>query len=202
LFIYAMKAPMTRDRYQTRVAKFFDFAGISGTTLEEKARNFANRGKDDINWTFSNILKFVHFQKERVNRKEITGATVRNYVKSIKLFCEMADIPIPWKKITRGLPRGKKYADDRIPTLEEIRKLVEYPDRRIKAIVYTMASSGIRIGAWDYLKWKHVTPMFLESVNDETVAAKLLVYAGDAEEYYTFITPEAYNPLKDQLECQ
>jgi len=61
----------------------------------------------------------------------------------------MADIPIPWKKITRGLPRGKKYADDRIPTLEEIRKLVGYPDRRIKAIVYTMASSGIRVGAWD-----------------------------------------------------
>jgi hypothetical protein len=90
----------------------------------------------------------------------------------------------------------------RAPTVEEIRKLIEYPDRRIKAIVYTMASSGIRIGAWDYLKWKHVTPMFLESVNDETVAAKLLVYAGDAEEYYTFITPEAYNPLKDQLECQ
>jgi integrase len=86
-------------------------------------------------------------QKERVDRKEISGATVRNYTKSIKLFCDMADIPIPWKKITRGLPRGKKYADDRIPTLEEIRKLVEYPDRRIKAIVYTMASSGIRVGA-------------------------------------------------------
>ncbi len=34
LFIYAMKAPMTRDKYQTRVAKFFDFAGIPGTTVE------------------------------------------------------------------------------------------------------------------------------------------------------------------------
>ena len=32
----------------------------------------------------------------------------------------MSDIPIPWKKITRGLPKGKKYADDRIPTIEEI----------------------------------------------------------------------------------
>jgi integrase len=93
------------------------------------------------------IFKFIQFQNDRVNKKEITGATVRNYVKSIKLFCEMSDLPIPWKKITRGLPKGKKYADDRIPTIEEIRKVVEYPDRRIKAIVYTMASSGIRIGA-------------------------------------------------------
>ena len=94
-----------------------------------------------------------------MDRKEISGATVRNYAKSIKSFCDMSDIPIPWKKITRGLPRGKKYADDRIPTLEEIRKLVEYPDRRIKAIVYTMASSGIRVGAWDYLKWRHIRPV-------------------------------------------
>jgi len=71
----------------------------------------------------------------------------------------MADIPIPWKKITRGLPKGKKYADDRIPTIEEIRKVIEYPDRRIKAIAYTMASSGIRIGAWDYLQWGHIRPI-------------------------------------------
>jgi integrase len=147
LFIYAMKAPMTRNRYQTRLAKFFDFIDIAGTRLEDRARTFAERGKNDSNWAFNNIVKFVQFQNSRVNKKEITGATVRNYVKSIKLFCEMADIPISWKKITRGLPKGKKYADDRIPTIEEIQKLVEYPDRRIKAIVCTMASSGIRIGA-------------------------------------------------------
>ena len=106
-----------KDRYKTRVAKFFDFIGLvkEGQTVEDKARIFANRGKEDINWAFSSVLRFIHFQKERVDRKEITGATVRNYAKSIKLFCDMADIPIPWKKITRGLPRGKKYADDRIP---------------------------------------------------------------------------------------
>ena len=60
--------------------------------------------------------------------KEISGATLRNYVKTIKLFCEMNDILIPWKKITRGLPRGRKFADDRAPTIKEIHKLVEYPD--------------------------------------------------------------------------
>ena len=63
----------------------------------------------------------------------------------------MSDIPIQWKKITRGLPKTRKYANDRAPTLEEIQRICEYPDRRIKAIVSTMASSGIRLGAWDYL---------------------------------------------------
>jgi hypothetical protein len=66
---------------------------------------------------------------------------------SIKLFCEMGDISITWKNITRGLPRGKNYADDRISTIDEIRKLLEYSDRRFKAIIYTMASCGIRLGA-------------------------------------------------------
>jgi hypothetical protein len=59
--------------------------------------------KKDTNWALSSILKFIYFQRERVERKEISGGTVINYTKSIKLFCEISDIPIPWKKITRHL---------------------------------------------------------------------------------------------------
>ncbi len=33
------------------------------------------------------------------------------------------------KKITRGLPKVRRYADDRDPTIEEIQKIIEYPDR-------------------------------------------------------------------------
>jgi hypothetical protein len=137
LYIYAMKAPMTRDRYKTRLAKFFDFIGLELGVKEigQRAGVFAKRGKENSNWVLNNVLKFVQYEKDRADRKEISAATIRNYVKSIKLFCEMADIAVPWKKITRGIPAGKKYADDRIPTLEEIRKLIEYPDRCIKAIV-------------------------------------------------------------------
>jgi hypothetical protein len=95
----------------------------------------------------------MQFQLDRANKKEITGSTVGNYLKSIKLFCEMTDLSITWKKISRGLPRAKNYSNDRIPTIEEIRKLLEYPDIRFKAIIYTMTSSGIRLGIWDYLRW-------------------------------------------------
>ena len=58
-------------------------------------------------WVFNSVLKFILYQIDRVNKKEIVGSTVQNYLKSVKLFCEMADINIQWKKISRGLPKGK-----------------------------------------------------------------------------------------------
>ena len=30
LFLYAMKSPVTRDKYQWRLSKFFEFAGVKG----------------------------------------------------------------------------------------------------------------------------------------------------------------------------
>jgi hypothetical protein len=153
IFKYAMNSPVTRDRYTTRLDRFFSFIKIEGTTIEERCRVFTQNARKDNSWAFRSIINFLQVQKERVDKKEITGSTIRNYVKAIKLFTEMNDILISWKRITRGLPRGRKWADDRAPTMDEIRKVVEYPDRRIKPIVYTMVSSGIRLGAWDYLKW-------------------------------------------------
>jgi site-specific recombinase XerC len=199
LYLYALKSLVTREKYQKRLEKFFDFLELEGTTVEEKSKGFINRkDKEEDKWVFNNLIRFMQFHLDRVNRKEITGATVRNYLKSIKLFCEMADIPITWKKITRGLPRGKNYADDRIPTIEEIQKLLEYPDRRIKAIVYTMTSSGIRLGAWDYLKWGHIRPI-KEKDGKDIIAAKIIVYAQEDEEYFTFISKEAYYSLKEWM---
>jgi CRISPR/Cas system CSM-associated protein Csm4 (group 5 of RAMP superfamily) len=72
---------------------------------------------------------------------------------------------------------------------------MEYSDRRIKAIVCTMASSRIRLGAWDDLKWKHIQSLRKENEGKIT-SAKVIVYSEDAEEYFTFITPEAYYELE------
>jgi integrase len=123
----------------------------------------------------------------------IAAGTVRNYIKSVKLFCQMNDILVNWTKISKGLPKEKQYGDDRIPTIDEIHKLIQYPDRRIRPIVCLMISSGIRAGAWEYLKWKHILP---KKIKNQIVAAKIIVYAGEPDEYYTFITSEAFHELK------
>jgi hypothetical protein len=213
IFKYALNSPVTRDRYSTRLNRFFTFIGIEGATIEERCRAFVQNATKDNNssWAFRNIINFLQVQKDRVDRKEITGSTIRNYVKAIKLFTEMNDILISWKRITRGLPKGRKSADDRAPSIEEIRKIVEYPDRRVKPIVYTMVSSGIRLGAWDYLRWGHVTPIHRNGSNcnnsnngnnnndDDIIAAKLVVYAGEEEQYFTFMSPEAYRAVADWM---
>jgi integrase len=200
LYLFALKSPVTREKYKKRLDRFFVFLGLEGQTTEEKSSVFIEKAKKEGNqWVFNSILRFMQFHLERVNRKEITGSTIQNYLKSIKLFCEMADISVAWSKIRRGLPRGKSYADDRIPTVEEIGKILEYPDRRIKAIVYTMVSSGIRLGAWDYLRWGHVRPVFDKENGMDVVAAKLVVYAGEDEEYFTFISKEAYDALNQWM---
>jgi len=113
-----------------------------GAVIEERCNSFSEKSKQANEWTLAVIIKFLQYEKQRVQREEITAATLANFVKSIKLFCEMSDISIPWKKITRGLPRPRGVANDRAPTVDEIRQLVQYPDRRIKPILYTMASSG------------------------------------------------------------
>ena len=47
-----------------------------------------------------------------------------------------------------------------------------------------MASSGVRLGAWDYLHWGDIRPI---EKDGKIVAAKIIVYAGEDEEYLSFI---------------
>jgi len=202
MFKYAIKTEITRKYYERRLKKFFDFIEFETTELpiDYRCNKFAEKAKNNTNWTLSKIIQFLQYQKERVEKEEITAGTLKNFVKSLKVFCEMSDISLPWKKITRGLPNARQSANDRAPMIEEIKKLVEYPDRRIKPIVYTMISSGIRLGAWDYLKWKHIIP--LSNDEEKVLAAKIIVYSGEDDEYYSFLTPEAYNSLLDWIKIR
>jgi hypothetical protein len=124
--------------------------GLQGS-LQEQARKFVVGAGENPQSVHDNLMRFFSHQIERSARKEISETTIPNYYKSVKLFCEMNGLVFNWKKIARILPRRRNTANDRAPTIEEIRRLTEYPDRRIKPIVYTMVSSGVLLVLAVYL---------------------------------------------------
>jgi hypothetical protein len=172
LFMLAIRSPQTKQKYLQRFGYFLDFAQVeteeSGSN-EARCNKLAELAESDFKWLVSCIFNYLRFLKTRVDSKEIKASTLRNNIKPIKLFLEQIDIDIPWKRLTRGMPRERKYANDRAPKLEEIIRISEYPDRRIKSIVYTVVSSGMRLGAWDYLKWKDIVPI----VRDNKILLRL-----------------------------
>ena len=198
-FLYALKAKETKRQYPHRLDKFLSFMGFKGTIEEKCTELYDFSKKNNANVIQSYLIKFINYQKKRIESKEISEGTLVNYIKAIKLFYSMNDIIINWKKLGKGIPAERHNADDRIPTMEEIKKLLEHPDRRIKPIVYTMLSAGFRVGSWDYLKWKHIIPM---KSNKVIVAAKIILINTkiNNRKYYSFITPEAYYSLKDWME--
>jgi integrase len=138
------------------------------------------------------LLSFISGENLRVEKREITAGTAGNVIKAVKILLEMNDITsLNWKKINRVLPRGRRYALDRIPTIDEIQNIVEAADIRGKSLTLIFVSSGIREGAIPQLK-----------VNDYTRsegAGRLVVYNGYPERYVTFISPEACNALDKYL---
>jgi hypothetical protein len=118
VFLYALKAPETRRQYPKRAKVFFDFLELD-EPLEKQARDFLSKAKQNPQWAQSSLMQFIAFQKERARAGEISYSTISNYNKATKLFVEMntdSNI-INWKKIARGIPTGRKAANDRAPTL-------------------------------------------------------------------------------------
>jgi integrase len=152
-FLYALNCSETKRQYPKRLKVVFDYFvsinELEETQLENQCKEVVSKTLQNPQWLTSSLMKFIIFQNERIQRKEI-------------------------------------------------QKIIEYPDRRIKPLILCMVSGGFRLGAWDYLKWKHVIPM--KNKEGEIICAKLITYGGEPEEYYCFITPEAYNALKNWMD--
>ena len=183
-FLKGFKSEETRVGYSRKLCQFLDANGIAPDDLLEEARRNPVRVRRRI----------IDFVEER--RNEVSGSTINQTVVSLKHFFEMNDAEdaISWKKITKIMPRVRKTGSDRAPTIQEIRLMVDAADARTRCIILMCASSGIRVGAFDGMRWGDVTPVPAKEGGGVS-AARLLVYRDSAEEYVTFVSPECHEAL-------
>ena len=128
-------------------------------------------------------------------RGRVAGITIRNPVKALKSFMDTEEVYIAWKKILRRCPKGKKHAVDRYPDSDQCRNLLRVSDEKMKAVVLMMASSGIRVGAFDYLRMKDVKLQ-------ENGLLRIRIYRGEDEEYECFASTEAGEALSKYLDSR
>lgn len=191
IFRESIESEETWRQYERNLIRF-----LSGLGFQTNADTFLEKARADQKWAEAKIIDYIIEQKQRARNGEITAGTVANFRKPIRLFLEMNDVSLNWFKINRTLPQMRRFANDRAPAIEEIRKIIQYPDMRVEIIALVTCSSGIRVGAWDYLKLGHIKPI---ERNGEVAACRLTVYAGTPEEYMSFITPEAHASIQRYL---
>jgi integrase len=184
-FRAALTNPATRDSFERSLVRFLKSVKMTPDEFVIEAKSQSGRIEKIL-------ISFISAQNDRVQKGEITAGTISNTIKPVKILLEMNDATtINWKKIKRVIPKVRRYALDRIPTIDEIQNIVEAADIRGKPLTLIFISGGIREGAIKQLKVGDYTR--LEGVG------RLIVYNGDPERYVTFISPEACNALDKYL---
>jgi len=144
------------------------------------------------------IIDFIIKIKERGRGY----STLHNYVASVLSFYKINDVVLNVTKIMKFVPEQRRV-NDRAYTHQEISKMLEIADERMRVIILLLASTGMRIGAIPELRIGHLLdtdPDPDDEQNRNTSTSKkskmkITVYQGSREEYYTFITHECKNAI-------
>ena len=156
----------------------------------------------DNNLTIETILNLPVKQSEQVLINHIEKLKTANKSHSyrnqtfcvVKHFYVMNDIRINKEKISKFLGESGRKNTDRGYTHEEIKKILDVADLRMKSVILLMASTGMRIGAVTELKLKH-----LKEIDKEKIY-KITVYEKSKDEYYTFCSFECASIIKSYLD--
>ena len=126
------------------------------------------------------INDIINMQQKR----KLSVSTPQIMTATIQLLCSMNDVTLNWKKIRRFIRTDIAKNPDEAYSHEDIRKLLEISDLRMKAVFLILASTGIRIDALHDIKLRNIKK--IESQN----LYKIVIYEGFKEQYFVFTTPE------------
>ena len=181
LFEESIKSQATRSNYLDHIDRFLKFT---------KLKDYDSLLKLDSEQLQTILEDYVMHLK-----KTVSPNSVPVYMTGVKHFFTMNRIKIFWEIINKMFPEKVKRSGQKAWTNEHIQKMLEFnTSKRNRAIIHIMASTGARIGIFNYsLQMRH-----LKDMGDGYRA--ILIYADEPEEYWAFLTPEATDALEEYFE--
>jgi integrase len=184
LFEQSIKSEYTRVVYTTCLKKYFEFPGSS------KFINMTDTRKIE-----DHITDFITSMKKEGK----SFRAIYNYVSAICKYYRMKRVSLDTKHIREYLPEFKKSKKNRPYEYEEIRRLLDIADERMRTVILLLASTGMRIGAIPGLRLRNIEKVEIDAA---TSIYKIMVYEGFKEEYITFTTPECTVAIDSYLKMR
>jgi integrase len=172
-FIEACRSPSTRYLYKKILDYFMSYLRIP-------QGEYSKLLEMDSKITQANIIDYVAFLK-----KSKSSASVMMYLSAIRKFYLMNDISLNWDRIHSYQGEHVKVAEDRPYTHSEVQQMISHTSVRNRAIILTLWSSGMRVGAIPTLRIKDLEPIEKYSIYKITVYAK-----SKRSSYKTYCSPE------------
>ena len=177
LFEESIKSKYTKRNYTSHLNQFLTFSNMNS---QDQLLSIPHM---ELQYKLENYL---------IELKRTTNPnSIPSKFRGIKHFCVMNEININWNIIHKMFPQKQKTQSLRAYTTNEIKKLlIHATSLRNEALIHFFTSTGARVGIFDHeLSIKHMLKM-------PYGCTAVLLYAGDIEEYWSFLTPQATKALQ------
>jgi integrase len=185
IFIEGLKSPVTKAAYTFALQKYMKHLKIDNNPDD------LLRYQDSPKFIQNQIIDYLIHLKNPPS--SLRYATRSQYLAAIITYYDLNEVILNKKKIYRYLGEEEKPIENRGYTREEIAKMLEVCDERVKALILLLASTGVRIRAIVDLKLEDLT-----SIPNHDIY-RIKVYSDSKQSYFGFITPETSKAINTYL---
>ncbi|MDH2907145.1 MAG: tyrosine-type recombinase/integrase, partial [Candidatus Nitrosotalea sp.] len=179
LFDNAIKSPVTKRSYTFNLYQFLSF-------VTKEPEDLLLLKDNDIQILLENYLFYL--------KEKVSPNSIKTKLAPVALFLSMNDRTLNFKKLYKMCPETIKTSGKGAWPTQAIQKMLTFTsEKRSRAMIHFLASTGVRIGVIRELKYGHVSTM---PGNCKCVK----IYEDAKEEYLVFLTPEASESLEQYLD--
>jgi integrase len=185
IFIEGLRSPVTKAAYSYALQKYMNYLGINNPDELLMQR-------ENPMFIQTQIIDYLILLKNPPH--SLRYATRSQYLAAVMTFYDLNEVALNKKKIYRYLGEEERPIENRAYTTDEIRKMLEVSDERVRAILLFLVSTGVRIRAIIELNLQDLVKV------PEYDLYRVIVYSESRERYITFTTPEATKAIDVYLE--